>query len=135
VQPSLLYTIVCTRVGLLRPWMMTLGCPCLAACRVGMQPPTITVRYRNMSALARMVVTDRSLPTLGKVIRNQAEVSVAQHGESWRVGWGAKAPGRAGRAGASCWVLLVAIKQCANLLSPSSDACPAICPCCSQRCV
>jgi len=50
----------------------TLHAPCR---RVGMQPPSVTVRYRGLSVLSRMAVADRSIPTLKKTVKRQAEVS------------------------------------------------------------
>lgn len=41
--------------------------------RVDMQPPSVEVRYRNLSVLSRMTVGDRSLPTLRKTVKRQAE--------------------------------------------------------------
>ncbi|KAL4419611.1 hypothetical protein ABPG77_001665 [Micractinium sp. CCAP 211/92] len=41
--------------------------------RVGMQPPSVEVRYRGLSVLSRMTVGDRSLPTLKKTLKRQAE--------------------------------------------------------------
>jgi hypothetical protein len=35
----------------------------------------VTVRYRNLSVLSNMVVSDRTLPTLRKTVKQQAEVS------------------------------------------------------------
>lgn len=39
-----------------------------------MQPPSVEVRYRGLSVLSRMTVGDRSLPTLKKTLKRQAEV-------------------------------------------------------------
>lgn len=47
----------------------------LGLCRVGLQPPTVTVRYQHLRVLSRMTVGDRSLPTLKKTVKRRAEVS------------------------------------------------------------
>ena len=49
-------------------------------CRVGLQQPTVTVRYRGLSVLARTVVGDRSLPTLKKTAKQHAEVGGGRGG-------------------------------------------------------
>lgn len=41
---------------------------------MGLQPPTVTVRYQHLSVLSRMTVGDRSLPTLKKTVKRRAEV-------------------------------------------------------------
>lgn len=41
--------------------------------RAGLQPPTVTVRYKELSVLSRMVIADRSLPTLRKTVKQRAE--------------------------------------------------------------
>lgn len=50
--------------------------PATSRRRVGMQPPSVEVRYRDLSVLSRMTVGDRSLPTLRKTLKRQAEVCV-----------------------------------------------------------
>lgn len=45
--------------------------------RVGLPSPTVTVRYRRLSVLSKMAVSDRSLPTLGTTAKRQAEVRLA----------------------------------------------------------
>lgn len=52
-----------------------------------MQPPSVEVRYRGLSVLSRMTVGDRSLPTLKKTIKRQAEVG-AGGGLEWAGGRG-----------------------------------------------
>ncbi|KAL4447582.1 hypothetical protein ABPG75_004801 [Micractinium tetrahymenae] len=53
--------------------------------RVGMQPPSVEVRYRGLSVLSRMTVGDRSLPTLKKTMKRQAEPVLRKLGRGPKV--------------------------------------------------
>lgn len=44
---------------------------------MGLQQPHLEVRYRDLSVLSRMVVADRALPTLRKVVKQKTEVGAA----------------------------------------------------------
>jgi hypothetical protein len=51
-------------------------CTCSTACRVGMENPTIRVRYSELSVLVRLTVGDRSVPSLSGTVSRKVEVRV-----------------------------------------------------------
>jgi len=56
---------------------LTIVCMCVCACRVGIELPTIEVRYENLSIEADCYVGNRALPSNWNTARNFFEVPAA----------------------------------------------------------